>query len=46
VITSSCPSCGTETVHDHAAYYYYGGPPGWYANNTGELEVTVDVASG
>jgi hypothetical protein len=34
------------TVLGFADGYLYQGPPGWYDNNAGELEVTVDITVG
>ena len=40
------PAQATRLYLGFADGYFYEGPPGWYGNNAGELEVTVDVRRG
>jgi hypothetical protein len=40
------PAQATRLYVGFADGYLYQGPPGWYGNNVGELEVTVDMRRG
>ena len=40
------PAQATRLYVGFADGYFYQGPPGWYDNNIGELEVTVDMRRG
>ena len=40
------PPEATRLYLGFADSHLYQGPPGWYDNNGGELEVTVDIAVG
>jgi len=40
------PAQATRLYVGFADGYFYEGPPGWYGNNVGELEVTVDMRRG
>lgn len=40
------PPEATRLYLGFADSYLYQGPPGWYDNNAGELEVTVDITAG
>jgi hypothetical protein len=44
--TFQAPAEATRLYVGFADGYFYQGPPGWYGNNLGELEVTVDMRRG